>query len=167
MGKHNRSGHEFFGLVTSIPEHYTLIARPLFVGFLALRRSGVNPLSNIPRLSGQLIGDENVIGMKHVVIVDVSNLLDCLPDNLLVIELRVRGNLAGNRYAIALDECFARDTALGILLKAGVQHVVRNRIGYFVGVPSPTDSEEKMNDFDIPTFHQMKERISSLFINAS
>ena len=40
-------------------------------------------------------------------------------------------------HAIALDECFAGDTALGILLEAGVQHTVRNRIGNFVRMPLP------------------------------
>ena len=54
----------------------------------------------------------------------VADLLDRLADDLLVVELGVGRDLAGEDHRVALDQRLARHAALRILLEAGVEHGV-------------------------------------------
>ena len=138
MGKDNGAGMVPFGLVTSIPEHYTLIARPLLVGFLAYRRSGVNPLTDIPRLGGQLIGHKNMIGMKtsSSLTYPISGLL---PGQSFRNRTLRPSKSAGNRHAIALNEGFARDRLWGSCSRQASSTLSEIVSDTLSGCPSPTD----------------------------
>ena len=66
--------------------------------------------------------------------VGVADLLDRLADDLVVVELGVGRDLAGEDHVVALDQRLARDAALRVLLEAGVEDRVGDVIADLVGV---------------------------------
>ena len=134
MREHDRSGHEFRGLFTGITKHDALVAGTLFLGFLALRPSGINALSDIGGLRGQNIGNEDLVGVKNIVVVHVTDFTNRVAHDGLVVELRVGGDFTGEENAVALDQGFTGNATCGILLQASIQNAVRDKIRYFVGM---------------------------------
>ena len=134
MCKHDRSRHQLRGLVAGVTEHQTLIPSALLRSPLALGLLGVHALGDIGTLRGDVIVHEDVVRMEDVVLVHVANLADRLPDDRVVIELRLRCDLAADNDNIALHKGFARHATKLVLREAGVQDRVRYRITHLVRV---------------------------------
>mgnify|MGYP003345289918 CR=1 FL=1 len=64
--------------------------------------------------------------------VRVADVLDGLPDDLVVVERRVCRDLAGEDDRIALAEGFTRDPALRVLLEARVENRIRDVVTHLV-----------------------------------
>ena len=103
MSKNDWSGHELLGLVAGIAEHDPLVSDPLLRRALPFGRRGIHSLADVPRLSGKLIRNENLIRMKDVVVVHVTNLANRLTHDFLVIKLGAGCNFTGNGHTVALD----------------------------------------------------------------
>jgi hypothetical protein len=86
----------------------------------------------------RLLGDERHHLQRGVaeglVGVGVADFLDRLAHDLLVIQLGVGRDLAGEHDVVALDERFAGDAAELVLLEAGVENGVGNVIAHLVRV---------------------------------
>jgi hypothetical protein len=132
MGIHDGSRHQLGSFVASVPEHETLVTGSLLGRCLAGRGLGINSLGNIRTLSSKVIIDENVICVKHIIIVHIANFANSLTDDLLDVELGFRGDFTANTNYITLNEGLASNSARFILSKASVKHGVGNRVGNFV-----------------------------------
>ena len=81
MGEHHRRGHQLGRLVARVTEHQALVAGALLGGLLALDFLGIDALRNIGGLSGEVVVDENGVGVKHVVVVGVADVADRVADD--------------------------------------------------------------------------------------
>jgi hypothetical protein len=61
--------------------------RALLVRLLALGRAGIDALGDVRALARDQIGDENLVGVKHVVVVDVADVGDGLADDVVDVDL--------------------------------------------------------------------------------
>ena len=73
VGEHDRRRHQLRRLVAGVAEHQTLVPRPLLRRLLALRRPRVHALGDVRALAGDQIGDEHLVGVKHIVVMDVAD----------------------------------------------------------------------------------------------
>ena len=109
-------------------------ARALLRRFLALRLPRIDSLRDVRRLPGQVIVDEDAVGVKHVILVHVTDLADRRAHDGLVIELGLRGDLTREDHHVGFDHGLAGHTAGAVLRQAGVQHAVGDEIRDFVGM---------------------------------
>ncbi len=134
VGEHDRRRHQLGGLVAGVAEHQPLVAGALLGGLLADRLAGVDALSDVGRLLGDQQVDEHLVGVEDVVVVDVADVADCAPRDLLEVELGLGRDLAANHHDVRLDEGLAGDAAELVLRQAGVEDGIGNRVGDFVGM---------------------------------
>jgi len=122
-------GHELGGLIGSVTEHDTLITSSDVLNVEALLDE---TLVNIGRLL--LNGDKNVAGLVVETLggVIVSNVLDGVADNLLVIQSGLGGDLTENHDHTGLGSSLASNLGHGVLLEASIQNGVRNLIADLV-----------------------------------
>ena len=109
------------------------------------------PLSDITGLGSQLIRNKYLICVKDIIIIGITNFANRLTNHIFIIKFRSSGNLSGNGYTIAFDKSLTGNPAVWILLQACIKTLSEMESETLSGWPSPTDSEEKINDFDIPT----------------
>ena len=76
MREHDRRRHEFAGFVARVAEHESLIAGTLLGGLLALGLARIHALRDVRRLLRDNDVDENFVGVKHIVVVDVADFAD-------------------------------------------------------------------------------------------
>ena len=116
VGKHNSEGHEFLGFVRSITEHDTLVTSAH--GF---ESSVVEALCDIGTLL--LNGHKNIarLVIETFLRVVVSDPLDGLADDLLVVELGLGGDLTKDHDHTSLGCSFACDLGEGVLREAGIE----------------------------------------------
>ena len=76
MRKHDGRRHQFRRFVARVTEHQSLVAGALFGGLLAFSFAGVHALRDVGRLPGDDVHDENFVGVKHVVVVHVTDFAD-------------------------------------------------------------------------------------------
>ena len=134
VGIHDRRRHHLRRFIAGVAKHQSLVAGALLGGFLALRRARIHALRDVGRLPGEVIVDENPVGVKHVVVVDVADVANGGAHHLLVVQLRLGGDLAGDDHHVGFDHRLAGHAALRILLQARVQHAVGDQIGHLVRV---------------------------------
>jgi hypothetical protein len=134
MRVHDRRRHHLRRFVAGITEHQALVAGALLGRLLAVRRARVDALGNVGRLPREVIVDENLVGVKHVIFVHVPDLADGGPHDLVVGHLGAGGDLAGDHHHIGFHQRLARHAAGGILLQAGIEHAVGNQVGHLVRV---------------------------------
>ena len=134
VGIHDRRRHHLGRLIAGVAKHQSLVAGALLGGLLAFGGARIHPLRDVGRLAGKIIVDENLVGVKHVVVVDIADVADGGAHHLLVIQLRLGGDLAGDDHHVGLHHRLAGDPAVRILLQACVQHTVGDQIGDFVGM---------------------------------
>ena len=134
MGKHDRRRHEFRRLVTGVTKHQSLVARTLLGVALAFGRGGVHALSDVRRLRGDDVLDENAVRVKDVVIVHVADLANGIAHDLDVVELGLGGDFTADDDDITLGVGLAGDTAVLVLTDAGIEHGVGDGVTDFVGV---------------------------------
>ena len=110
-------------------------AGTLLGGLLALHLAGVDALCDVRRLAGDQILDEHLVGVEHVVVVDVADVANGSPHDLLIVELRGGRDFTGDHHLIGLNESLARDAAGAVLSQASVEDAVGNQVGNLVGMP--------------------------------
>jgi hypothetical protein len=148
VSKDDRSGHEFLGLVGGEAEHQTLVAGALLGGLFTIGLFGVDALSDVGGLGGEVVIDENGVGVEDVVVVGVTNVADGVADDLFdveslvdglgltglfVLELR-DGDFTTDHDDVGLNERFAGDAAGLIISQASIEDAVGDEIGDFVWV---------------------------------
>ena len=132
MRKHDRRWHQLGSLVAGVTKHNPLIARPLLGRLLPLGFLRIDALGDVLRLLRQIVIDENLIGMKHVILVHIANIPNGGAHDRLVIELRFRRDLPSENDHVGFNHGFASDAAGAILRKAGVEHAVGDQVSDFV-----------------------------------
>jgi len=130
MGELKGEGEQFGGLVSGIAEHDALVASAKILETVV----EVKTLGNVGRLL--LNGDEEVEGLVVEALgrVIVANVLDCVADNLLVVDLGLGGDLAEDHDHAGLGGSLASDLGEGILSQASIEDGIRDLIGDLVGV---------------------------------
>ena len=116
VGKHDSEGHELLGLVGGITEHDTLVT-----GTNALEGTVVETLSNIRGLL--LNSDKNVAGLVVEALggVVITNLLNGLTDDLLVVDLGLGGNFTKDHDHTGLGRSLASNLGERILSQASIE----------------------------------------------
>lgn len=130
VGEEEGEREELRGLVGGVAEHDTLVtSTELLEGLLV-----VETLGDIGRLL--LNGDEEVEGLVVEALggVIVSDVLDGLADDLLVVELGLGGDLTEDHDHTGLGGSLASDLGEGVLSQAGIEDGIGNLIGDLVGV---------------------------------
>ena len=130
--EHDGRGHEFGGFIGGIAEHEALVAGTLLGGLFALGLAGVHALGDVGGLLGDDDIDEYFVGMKHVVVVYITDFPDRLAGDADEVELGLRGDFAADDDDIGLHVSLARDAAELVLGEASIQHGVGNGVGDFV-----------------------------------
>ena len=131
---HDWSGHQLGCLVASVTEHQTLISRTLLGSAFARCSLGIYTLRNVGTLGGKIIVDEDVIGVKDVVIVNVTNFSNGIPHNFLHVEFRLGRDFATYANDVTLNESLASNTRVLVLQQTSVQNSIRNCIGNLIGM---------------------------------
>ena len=146
MRKHNRRRHKLGRFVARVTEHEPLIARALFRGVLPIRRARVHALRDVGGLFGDDVLDVDLVGMKNVVVVHVTDLSNCIAHDFVdrqnSAERFVFGkiwnrDLAADDHDVALGVGFARDATMSILPDACVEDGVGNGVANFIGMTFP------------------------------
>lgn len=130
VGKHQGKGEELGGLVGGIAEHDTLVTSTKILEAVVK----VETLGNIGRLL--LDGDEEVKGLvvKALGGVIVTDVLDGVADNLLVVDLALGGDLAEDHDHASLGGGLASNLGHRVLSQARIENGVGNLIGNLVGM---------------------------------
>ena len=139
---HDRRGHELGRFIAGITEHDPLVPGTLLGVLLAVRLFRVHTLRDVGRLGGQVVVDENPVGVEHIVIVHITDATHGLTDHAVQIDHRTDGLLAdlGNgdftahHDDVALHKGLAGHAALGVHLQAGVQDGIGNGVANLVGM---------------------------------
>ena len=113
--QHDRQRHQLVGLGAGVAEHQALVAGA----------AGVDALGDVGRLlvDGRQHGAGLVV--EPVFRAGVADFLDGLADDLLEVDVRLRGDLAGDDGEAGGDERLARDTADRVLREDGVENARR------------------------------------------
>lgn len=130
VSEHEGQGEQLRGLVGGITEHDTLVTSTEALEGLLV----VQTLGDIGRLL--LNGDEQVEGLVVETLggVVVTNVLDSVTDDLLVVELGLGGDLTEDHDHTSLGGSLASNLGEGILSQASVEDGIRDLIGDLVGV---------------------------------
>lgn len=130
VGELDGEGKELRGLVSGITEHDTLVTSTELLESLLV----VETLGNVGRLL--LNGDENVAGLVVETLVGavVTNVLDGLTDDLLVVKAGLGGDLTEDHDHAGLGGSLASNLGEGVLLQAGIEDGIGNLVGNLVGV---------------------------------
>ncbi len=134
VGEHDRGRHQLRRLVAGVAEHQALVAGALLRTNLALRLAGIDTLRDVRRLLRHEDVDEHLVGVKHVVVVDVADLADRVARDLHEVELGLGRDLAADDHDVRLDVGFTGDAAELVLRQARIEDGVGNRVGDFVGM---------------------------------
>merc|ERR1712198_595171 len=141
MGKNNCEGHALLSLVCGVTEHQTLISCAAVIIVLILPHS--------PRDVWALLLERHHQGESLVVKpfagVIISNVLHCVPHNLLIINMSLASDLSAHHDHSSLCHCLAGNLSVRILLEMSIQDCVRHLVAHLVRVALPTDSEVKRN----------------------
>src|SRR5260221_1210723 len=124
VGELNRHGHKLFGFVAGVTEHQALVAGA----------AGVHAHGDVGRLALDGAHDRASCGIKTKESVVVSDLLDGLANQIIVVDDGRGGDFTGNNDQAGGYQSFAGDPALGVLAHNFIEYRVRNLIGNFVRV---------------------------------
>ena len=111
-----------------------MVAGALLGGFFALGLLCVDTLRDVLALLGDGFGDDHLVGVEDIIVVDVADFSDGSAHDFFEIELGVGGNLSGQHNHVALHEGFAGHAAFFVLREAGVEHGVGDGVANLVGV---------------------------------
>ena len=134
VGEHHRGRHELRGLIGGVTEHDALVAGTHLGVLLAFGLTLVDALGDIGRLLREQVRDEDLVGVEDVVVVHVADFADGGADDFLEIDLRLRGEFAGDDDVVALDQGLAGDAGETVLGEAGIEDGVRDAVGNLIGV---------------------------------
>ena len=130
VSEEESKGEELRGLVSGITEHDTLVTSTELLKSLLV----VETLGNVRGLL--LNSDEQVAGLvvKTLLGVIVTDVLDGITDDLLVVELGLGGDLTEDHDHTGLGGSLTSNLGEGVLAKAGIEDGVGNLISDLVGV---------------------------------
>lgn len=116
VGEHDGQGHVFLGLVSGITEHDALVTSTV-----VLKGPMVQALSNVGGLL--LDGYKDVTGFVVETFgrIIISDLLDGLSDNLLVVKLGLGGDFAEHHNHPGFRRSLASNLRRRVLCKAGIE----------------------------------------------
>ena len=132
--EHDRRRHQLGGLVAGVAEHQPLVAGALLGGLLAGGLAGVDALGDVGRLLGHQQVDEHLVGVEDVVVVDVADLANRRPRDLLEVEPGLGRDLAADDHDVRLHERLTGHPAELVLGEARIQDGVGDGVGDFVGM---------------------------------
>src|SRR5205085_7269288 len=127
----------------SVTKHQSLVAGALFGRVLAIGRARVDTLRNVGRLFGDDILDVDLVGVKNIVFVHVTDFANSFAHDLVDWqnggERFVLGQIRNRNFAaddddVAFRVSFASDPTMSILRDTGIENGVRNSVANFVGV---------------------------------
>ena len=115
VGEHEGQGHQLGGLIGGVSEHDTLVT-----GSVVLKGTVVETLGDIGGLL--LDGNEDVAGLVVETLLGrvVTDLLDSVTDDLLVVDLSLGGDFTENHDHTSLGGGLTGDLGVRVLLEAGV-----------------------------------------------
>ena len=139
LGRHQvGERHARLGLVRGVAEHDALVAR----ADVEVRLADVHAAGNVGRLL--VDADEHLarvarealrVDRREVVLERVeADLLDLVADDLVVVELRARGDLTEDHHHVVLGGGLARDLRVRVGGEARVEDGIRDLVGELVGV---------------------------------
>jgi hypothetical protein len=130
VGELKSKGEELRGLISGIAEHDTLVTSAEILKSLIV----VKTLSDIRGLL--LNSDEQVEGLIVEAFLGavVTDVLDGITDNLLVVDVGTGGDLSEDHDHTGLGGSLASDLGEGVLSQAGIENGIGNLIGNLVGV---------------------------------
>jgi hypothetical protein len=113
---------------------------PCSACFLAFGLLGVHALGDVRRLGGEVVVDENLVGVEHVVVVGVADAAHRVADDFFDVDDRSDrlladfrdGDLTATHDDVALHEGFAGHAAFRIDRQAGVEDGVGDGVGNLV-----------------------------------
>jgi hypothetical protein len=117
VGEEEGEGEELGGLVGGIAEHDALVTGTKLLESLLI----VQTLGNVGRLL--LNGNENIARLVVEALLGrvVTNVLDGVADDLLVVEVGLCGDLTKDHDHTGLGGSLASDLGEGVLLEAGIE----------------------------------------------
>mmetsp|Transcript_50661 Transcript_50661/g.115108 ORF Transcript_50661/g.115108 Transcript_50661/m.115108 type:complete len:258 (+) Transcript_50661:645-1418(+) len=124
--------HQLGGLIRGVPEHVTLI--PSTDVLDALRPHTVHSLPDVRGLLLQLVQHLHGSVVQTLRGIIVPDLLAGVPHNLLVVHLRLRGDLTKHHHHTRLRARLASDAAVRILSQKSIHHSIRHLICQLVRV---------------------------------
>ncbi len=87
VGEHDRRRHQLRRFVAGEAEHQSLVAGALLGRLLALGGAGIDPLGDVRALARDQIGDEHLVGVKDIVVIDVADVGDGIADDVVDVDL--------------------------------------------------------------------------------
>jgi hypothetical protein len=140
MGEGDGQWHELWGLVAGEAEHHALVAGALrvedvfVVDVRALLHGMGDALADVWRLL--VDGHQHAAGfvVEAVLGVCVADVLDGLPDCGGHVDVRLRGDLAGDDDGAGGQKGLTGDASVRVVLEDGVQNRIRDLVGQLVRV---------------------------------
>ncbi len=148
VGVHDRRGHQLRRLIAGITKHDTLVAGALLGGLFALGLLGVHTLRDVGTLGGEVVVDEDFVGVENVVVIHIADAAHSLADDLADVDDLINGlggaeffvlelgdgDLTADDDDVALHKGLAGHAAPRIHGEACVEDGVGDGVGDFVGV---------------------------------
>jgi len=125
-------GHHGLGLVSGVAKHVTLVTGTEFLDPGCSH--AVDALADVRALFLELVENLHGLAVQADILVDVANVLAGLTDNSFDVDLGFCGKLTENHDHAGLGCGLAGNLGVRVLLKAGIEHGIRNLIAKFVGV---------------------------------
>ena len=100
----------------------------------AFGSGSIDSLGDILGLLGEEVGYEDFVSMKDVVVIDIADLTNGFTNDFFIVKFGVGSNFSSQNDHIALNQCFASNTALGILFQTCIQYTIGNEIRNFIWV---------------------------------
>lgn len=130
VGELDGEGEVFRGFVGSISEHDTLVTSTKLLQSLLV----VQSLSNISGLGLNGVHDIACLVVETLVRAVVTNLLDGIADDFLVVEVGFCGDFAENKDQTGLGGGLAGNFGEGVFFQAGVEDGIGDLVADLVGV---------------------------------
>mmetsp|Transcript_50663 Transcript_50663/g.115115 ORF Transcript_50663/g.115115 Transcript_50663/m.115115 type:complete len:260 (+) Transcript_50663:645-1424(+) len=124
--------HQLRRLVRSVSKHVTLVASTDVLD--ALGAHTVHSLPDVRGLLLQLVQHLHGPVVQALRCIVVPDLLASVTHNLLIVHLRLRGDLTEYHHHPGLGACLASDAAVGVLSQQSIHHGVRHLIRQLVRV---------------------------------
>jgi len=124
MGKLDRQGHQFFGLIASKAEHEALVAGT----------TGIDAHGDVGRLTLDGADHSAGVGVKTVFGVVIADLANRFASDFVVIDVRAGGNLARDDDQTGGDQRFASYAPPGILAHDFIENGVGDLVSDLVGM---------------------------------
>jgi len=133
MGKKDGCRHELWRLVAGKPEHHALVARALFPRIF-FETTALDPLRDIRRLVVDRVEHRHRLPVEPVIRIIIAYVAHYRTCDFLNVDIGPGRNLAAHKDHSRCGEAFARDMAVLVFRKTGVEHRVGNLVADLVGM---------------------------------